>query len=83
MTNARRLYKKARAASDSYKGPSLEFWSLTHNEGEITVDKREKEISNYEITTIYGKLQGNYHMLHREAAFQNSASIVVQKTSLL
>lgn len=34
---------KARAASDSIKGPSLVFSSLTHIEGEITVDKREKD----------------------------------------
>ena len=58
MTNAIRLKKRREPLLTVFKGPSLELGSLTHIEGEITVVKREKELSNYEITIIYGKLQG-------------------------
>jgi len=57
MTNARRL-KKQEPLLTVFKGPSLELGSLTHIEGEITVVKREKELSNCEITTFTGRLQG-------------------------
>lgn len=43
MTNARRLNKKLEPLLTVIKEPSLEFCSLTHTEGEFTVDKREKE----------------------------------------